>query len=311
MESTYMIQSPSMMKGAVESSSSLMKTTESPTSPNNKGLCYVCKDKASGTHYRVQTCEGCKGFWRRTIQRGSGQLYKCRTGLEMCTVNVDNRGRCQKCRYIACVRSGMVADLVMSDKERLSRIRLVDQNRERRRGPQDQPTDQDTNLFNTLNLVASNLFMNTAQISEEWSRCVKFVSGVYRGLGEVEGGEASCHQELLYTRTAYIMQPNQLQAFPPLAKLSRHLRAVELDEEGLLVILLLVSTRPRLSWPANRSQQLAAVWEAVSGAVRRRFGTTGAGETGRKLRYGDLLQIVHMAAWLQNLLNINQVLNTL
>ena len=39
-------------------------------------VCVVCGDKASGVHYKVMTCEGCKGFWRRTIQRGSAVAYR-------------------------------------------------------------------------------------------------------------------------------------------------------------------------------------------------------------------------------------------
>ena len=69
-------------------------------SPGGKGRCAVCGDAASGTHYRVLSCEGCKGFWRRTIQRGTGQLYKCRTSTNNCTVNTQNRGRCQRCRSV-------------------------------------------------------------------------------------------------------------------------------------------------------------------------------------------------------------------
>ena len=99
-------------------------------------LCVVCGDKSTGIHYRVQTCEGCKGFWRRTIQKGmdnEGTGYKCKVFTEACPVNKETRSRCQRCRYLACLRAGMVADLVMPDKERLSRLRLVDQNREKRR----------------------------------------------------------------------------------------------------------------------------------------------------------------------------------
>ena len=39
-------------------------------------LCRVCGDEATGKHYNVMTCEGCKGFFKRTIQLGL--MYKCR-----------------------------------------------------------------------------------------------------------------------------------------------------------------------------------------------------------------------------------------
>ena len=190
----------------------------------------------------------------------------------MCNVTVENRGRCQKCRYTACLTAGMVADLVMSDKERLSRIRLVDQNRERRRGPLDTPTGQDVDIFTNLATVAANLYgaEKAADTSVEWLRCRDFMAGAYRGLGAEEPGVSASYHELLYVRLAFIMPPGDLQAFPTLQKLSIHIRQLGLTWEDVTVILLLVGTRPRLSWPQDRSAQLAAVWETVSGAVRRR-----------------------------------------
>ncbi|XP_045148558.1 oxysterols receptor LXR-beta [Echinops telfairi] len=41
-------------------------------------LCRVCGDKASGFHYNVLSCEGCKGFFRRSVVRGGAGRYTCR-----------------------------------------------------------------------------------------------------------------------------------------------------------------------------------------------------------------------------------------
>ncbi|EYC03498.1 hypothetical protein Y032_0093g2625 [Ancylostoma ceylanicum] len=39
-------------------------------------ICSVCCDEASGRHYGVVACFGCKGFFRRTVR--AGKNYICR-----------------------------------------------------------------------------------------------------------------------------------------------------------------------------------------------------------------------------------------
>ncbi|KAJ8314271.1 hypothetical protein KUTeg_008832 [Tegillarca granosa] len=41
-------------------------------------LCRICGDRASGYHYNALSCEGCKGFFRRSITRGA--TYYCKYG---------------------------------------------------------------------------------------------------------------------------------------------------------------------------------------------------------------------------------------
>ncbi|CAF1201426.1 unnamed protein product [Adineta steineri] len=55
------------------------------------GHCRVCTDKATGAHYGVPTCEGCKGFFKRSILRK--EKYRCYFG-DKCIINSDNRNRC-------------------------------------------------------------------------------------------------------------------------------------------------------------------------------------------------------------------------
>ncbi|ERE87933.1 peroxisome proliferator-activated receptor delta [Cricetulus griseus] len=65
--------------------------------------CRVCGDKASGFHYGVHACEGCKGFFRRTI-RMKLEYEKCDRS---CKIQKKNRNKCQYCRFQKCLALGM------------------------------------------------------------------------------------------------------------------------------------------------------------------------------------------------------------
>ncbi|NP_001088831.1 peroxisome proliferator activated receptor alpha L homeolog [Xenopus laevis] len=65
--------------------------------------CRVCGDKASGFHYGVHACEGCKGFFRRTI-RLKLVYDQCE---RMCKIQKKNRNKCQYCRFEKCLNVGM------------------------------------------------------------------------------------------------------------------------------------------------------------------------------------------------------------
>ncbi|EFO16435.1 hypothetical protein LOAG_12073 [Loa loa] len=69
-----------------------------------KDFCVVCGDNASGYHYKALTCEGCKSFFRRSIQKKAE--YECsRDGN--CIVTVEGRNKCQSCRLKKCLKMGM------------------------------------------------------------------------------------------------------------------------------------------------------------------------------------------------------------
>ncbi|KAM6895429.1 peroxisome proliferator-activated receptor alpha a [Xenentodon cancila] len=65
--------------------------------------CRVCSDKASGFHYGVHACEGCKGFFRRTV-RLKLKYEKCE---RTCKIQKKNRNKCQYCRFQKCLLVGM------------------------------------------------------------------------------------------------------------------------------------------------------------------------------------------------------------
>ncbi|XP_052524999.1 bile acid receptor isoform X1 [Tympanuchus pallidicinctus] len=70
-------------------------------------LCVVCGDKASGYHYNALTCEGCKGFFRRSITKNA--VYKCKNGGN-CEMDMYMRRKCQECRLRKCKQMGMLAE---------------------------------------------------------------------------------------------------------------------------------------------------------------------------------------------------------
>ncbi|MFH4975792.1 hypothetical protein AB6A40_002501 [Gnathostoma spinigerum] len=81
-------------------------------------LCLVCGDKASGYHYNALTCEGCKGFFRRSVTRKA--VYYCKYG-ETCDIDMYMRRKCQHCRLKKCMDIGMRPERLRAD----SRIPLV------------------------------------------------------------------------------------------------------------------------------------------------------------------------------------------
>ncbi|XP_064821659.1 vitamin D3 receptor B isoform X1 [Oncorhynchus masou masou] len=77
-------------------------------------ICGVCGDKASGFHFNAMTCEGCKGFFRRSMKRKAS--FTCPFNGS-CTITKDNRRHCQACRLKRCVDIGMMKEFILTDEE--------------------------------------------------------------------------------------------------------------------------------------------------------------------------------------------------
>ncbi|XP_026465058.1 photoreceptor-specific nuclear receptor-like [Ctenocephalides felis] len=80
-------------------------------SGGSNGLCRVCGDKASGKHYGVPSCDGCRGFFKRSIRRlmRRNLQYSCKEGGH-CIVDVSRRNQCQACRFSKCLQANMRKD---------------------------------------------------------------------------------------------------------------------------------------------------------------------------------------------------------
>ncbi|KAF8366462.1 nhr-64 [Pristionchus pacificus] len=76
--------------------------------------CVICGDKATGKHYGALSCDGCKGFFRRSVRKKHN--YSCRFGGQ-CIVDKHHRNTCRRCRYEMCLRKGMKADSVQNERD--------------------------------------------------------------------------------------------------------------------------------------------------------------------------------------------------
>lgn len=91
----------------------------SPTSnplalPQN---CSICGDRATGKHYGAASCDGCKGFFRRSVRKKHS--YTCRFNRS-CVVDKDKRNQCRFCRLKKCFKAGMKKDAVQNERDRIS-----------------------------------------------------------------------------------------------------------------------------------------------------------------------------------------------
>ncbi|XP_035512094.1 nuclear receptor subfamily 4 group A member 1 [Morone saxatilis] len=107
------------LDGTDQLDGSLSPKLKSPS--GNEGCCAVCGDNASCQHYGVRTCEGCKGFFKRTVQKNS--KYVCLANKD-CPVDKRRRNRCQFCRFQKCLAVGMVREVVRTDSLKGRRGRL-------------------------------------------------------------------------------------------------------------------------------------------------------------------------------------------
>ncbi|TPP66291.1 Hepatocyte nuclear factor 4-alpha, partial [Fasciola gigantica] len=70
-----------------------------------------------GKHYGAYSCDGCKGFFRRSVRRNHS--YTCRQKRQ-CVVTKDKRNQCRFCRLRKCFRVGMKKSAVQNERDKIS-----------------------------------------------------------------------------------------------------------------------------------------------------------------------------------------------
>ncbi|XP_062893782.1 thyroid hormone receptor alpha isoform X3 [Mobula hypostoma] len=179
----YFSKWPDGKKKRKNSQSSMKSTSMSgyiPSYLEKDEPCVVCGDKATGYHYRCITCEGCKGFFRRTIQKNLHPAYSCKYD-GCCVVDKITRNQCQLCRFKKCTAVGMAMDLVLDESKRIAKRKLIEENREKRRREEvvktmlnrPEPTSEEWQLIR----VATEAHVTTNAQGSHWKQKRKFLPG--------------------------------------------------------------------------------------------------------------------------------------
>ncbi|NXR61464.1 NR1H4 protein, partial [Rhadina sibilatrix] len=135
-------------------------------------LCVVCGDKASGYHYNALTCEGCKGFFRRSITKNA--VYKCKNGGN-CEMDMYMRRKCQECRLRKCKQMGMLAECMYTEIQCKSK-RL----RKNVKQPPDQTINEDNEGHDVKQVTSTTkIYREKVEFTPEQQKLLDYIMDSY------------------------------------------------------------------------------------------------------------------------------------
>ncbi|KAH7729146.1 Nuclear hormone receptor family member nhr-14 [Aphelenchoides avenae] len=108
--------SPDFTDFKASEQSIMSENNQSTSTGQNHDLCVVCGDRAIGRHYGSIACNGCKGFFRRSVWQNL--QYTCRFNKN-CKIDKDHRNACRYCRFQKCLRDGMKPEAIQNERDRI------------------------------------------------------------------------------------------------------------------------------------------------------------------------------------------------
>uniref|UniRef100_A0A914WGE1 Uncharacterized protein n=1 Tax=Plectus sambesii TaxID=2011161 RepID=A0A914WGE1_9BILA len=84
--------------------------------------CLVCGDAASGVHYGVDSCNGCRTFFRRCVDKKLH--FECRNNSS-CPIDKSIRNACRACRLKKCLLVGMDVRCVQPNRHYVTYSRRI------------------------------------------------------------------------------------------------------------------------------------------------------------------------------------------
>ncbi|CAF0826566.1 unnamed protein product [Adineta ricciae] len=183
--------------------------------PASKYACAICGDKASGKHYGVHSCEGCKGFFKRTVRKDL--TYTCRDNRE-CIIDKRQRNRCQYCRYQKCVNVGMKKEAVQEERQKSGMS-----------GDGDSPSSPNASLSSSTNTNTG--FGSSSSHSDDEMLIEKLIAAELSVEPKIESfHEEDCSYDRLLSTTN-----SQLAQLTDWAKRVPHFSTLSLDDQVALV----------------------------------------------------------------------------
>ncbi|CAF1551728.1 unnamed protein product [Adineta steineri] len=132
--------------------------------------CVICEGHAYNYNFGQITCESCKNFFRRNASLLI-ENTKCRSSNNIrCNIRYDIKQKCQRCRLLKCLESGMRKDLILTPEKKLSKEKCLEENRRMK-------YSRINNMHEVNTEESSNI--NTYELSENDWLCICNIQDAY------------------------------------------------------------------------------------------------------------------------------------